>query len=70
MSATEAYAPCRAEEIPAGVRFDVPRRNQGQMIEIAYGGFGRAEHGPGDEYMRRRDLSNGEVSFFRAARPS
>ncbi len=38
--------------IPDAVRFDVPGRYQGQGIEYAFGGFGRAEHDEGAPYMR------------------
>jgi hypothetical protein len=51
------YLPCPASSIPADVRFDVPRRNQGQHDEVAYGGFGRAEHDRGAPYKRERTAS-------------
>ena len=37
------YVPCLKTDIPAGMRFDVPDRHQGQIIEVAYGGFGSSE---------------------------
>jgi len=43
--------------IPAGVRFDTPRRNQGQIVEYSFGGFSRAEHDDGAPYMRVTDAS-------------
>jgi hypothetical protein len=51
------YQPIQSAQIPPGVRFDVPRRNQGQIIEVAYGGFGRSEHDDGDLYRRVFDQS-------------
>lgn len=50
------YIPCSLESIPDGVRFDVPRRNQGHGTadEVAYGGFSRGEHDDGDLYKRVR----------------
>ena len=53
------YIACSASDIPDRVRFDVPRRHQGQIVEIAYGGFSRYEHDHGDPYMRRLDRSIG-----------
>lgn len=63
------YHRIAADRVPEGVRFDVPRREQGQVVETAYGGarvrgtrFGewvtpRGEAGPGDRYMRETDRS-------------
>lgn len=50
------YLPINPTAIPPGVRFDVPSRLQGQGSagQIAYGGFGRAEHDEGSKYMRER----------------
>lgn len=65
---TTKYVPCAAHEIPAKVRFDVPGQNQGQIIEVAYGGFGAAEHGDGDDYKRVHDRSIGPaaITYYRA----
>lgn len=57
------YVPCAKESIPDKVRFDVPRRNQGQTVEVAYGGFGRSEHDEGDLYKRVHDRSLGPEAF-------
>lgn len=64
------YVRCNETDVPPGVRFDVPRRNDGQIVEIAYGGFDRAAHDDGDEYMRRHDRSLGPKAyeFYRLAR--
>lgn len=63
MTSKHKYVRCSENDIPAGVRFDVPQRNAGQIVEIAYGGLGRAEHDEGDEYMRRHDRSLGPLAF-------
>ena len=52
------YIECRYVTIPADVRFDTPTRNQGQMIEVSYGGFCRSEHDDGDIYKRVVDRTN------------
>lgn len=67
------YQPITLDQVPDGVRFDVPPHRQGQIVEVAYGGFGRAEHGPGDEYKRVHDRSEGPSAvryyrLFKAAR--
>jgi len=53
------YVRCNESDVPERVRFDVPRANQGQIVEIAYGGFGRYEHDVGDPYKRVIDRSIG-----------
>jgi len=53
----KTYVEIKRSEVPGGVRFDVPRRNQGQIVEIAYGGFARSEHDEGDPYKRETDRS-------------
>jgi hypothetical protein len=57
MAINHNYIPCKLSDIPKGVRFDVPRSCQGQIVEISYGTFGRAEAGPGDPFMCRKDQS-------------
>jgi hypothetical protein len=59
------YTKIRPEEVPNGVRFDVTLHRQGQMVEIAYGGYGRAEHDDGDPYRRIHDRSDGTVTYWR-----
>jgi hypothetical protein len=63
MSTATKYERINAKEIPTAVRFDVPRPNQGQIIEVAYGGFSRYEHDDGAEYMRRLDRSIGPDAY-------
>mgnify|MGYP001578250302 CR=1 FL=1 len=62
------YQQVQKHEVPNAVRFDVPLRNQGQIIEIAYGGFGRAEHDDGDPYKRVHDRSDGTITYYRLAK--
>ena len=61
------YIQCTENEVPEDVRFHVSGRNQGQMIEVAYGTFGRSEAGPGDPYKRVHDRSIGPnaVTYYR-----
>lgn len=60
---TYTYRAIPESEIPDGVRFDVTRRNQGQIIEVAYGGKSRYEHGEGDRYQRVLDRSMGPDAY-------
>lgn len=64
------YEEIPADQIPAGVRFDVPPRHSGQIVEIAYGGFDRTVHDEGDLYRRETDQSvptgkPGRVTYYR-----
>lgn len=75
MTKTTKYQEISAEKVPAKVRFDVPRRCQGQMVEVAYGGFSRGEHGYGDPFMRVTDYSlppadPGRVTFYKLYKKS
>lgn len=70
MTTKEAAPPVRyvrigREEIPTKVRFDVPKRHAGQMIEVAYGGFSRHEHDDGAPFKRVIDKSIAETKYFR-----
>lgn len=67
MSKKHNYVRCDLKDIPAGVCFSVPGRNQGQIIEVAYGGFGRAEHDDGDPYKRICDGSDASTTYYRLA---
>lgn len=60
------YIPCDPNSIPANVRFDIPGRNAGQAVEVAYGGFDRAEHDAGDMYKRVTDhgIGAGAVTYY------
>lgn len=59
------YVLCTAREVPGTVRFDVPKSGQGQMIEVAYGTFGRYEAGPGDPCKRVTNLATREVALYK-----
>lgn len=64
------YREINADQIPANIRFDVPARFQGQVIEFAYGGTGRYEHDSGAPYRRVTDYSiaagqPGRVTFYK-----
>lgn len=63
------YIECNERDIHQGARFDVPMRNQGQHIEVAYGGFGRYENDEGAPFKRVTDRSvgTGQVTFYRLA---
>ncbi len=63
------YTKIEESQVPAGVRFDVPRHNQGQIVEVAYGGFDRSEHGNGDPYKRVTDRSDRSVAFYKRVSP-
>lgn len=60
---TIASLPKSAESL----RWDLPRANQGQIVEIAYAdpGQGRHESGEGDLYQRTTDRSTGTVTYAR-----
>lgn len=62
------YVEISEREIPEGVRFDVPARNSGQMIEVGYGTFGRGEASSGDPFKRVTDRGiGGGVRYYRLA---
>lgn len=64
MDTKVAYQKIGANQLPAAVRFDVPAPNQGQIIEVAYGGFDRTEHGEGAAYKRVIDYSVGPTPTY------
>jgi len=53
------YIKCPLAEVPGYLRWDVPARNQGQIVEIAYAcdRYAADEACPGDEYQRVTDQS-------------
>jgi hypothetical protein len=59
------YVVCSLTSIPDRIIFDVPRANQGQIVEIAYGDFGRDGGAPGDPYKRVTDYSTRSVTYYR-----
>lgn len=56
--ADDPWWPVPEWEVPPGVRFDTPGRNQGQIVEVMYGTFGRGEAGSCDPYMLIVDHSD------------
>ena len=61
------YVECAESDIPADVRFDTPRQNQGQIVTESYGGPAseRDEHDYGDPWCRRHDASDGSTKYYR-----
>jgi hypothetical protein len=58
------YVECRLEDIPDGITFHVLPQDQGQIVEVAWGDFGNAEHGPGDPFKRIVDRSEGPTPTY------
>jgi hypothetical protein len=58
------YIECSESDIPAGVRFVVLGPDQGQIIEYAYGDFGREEPGYDAPYKRVIDRSLGPAPRY------
>jgi hypothetical protein len=60
------YVEVAASGFISDLRWDVPRRNAGQIVEVAYSAFppsrGEADHG--DKYKRVYDASTGDVRYF------
>lgn len=59
------YIPTDADKIPANVRWDVPRHNQGQIVEVAYADAhpGRDEACAGSKYRRVSDRSDLSITY-------
>lgn len=64
-ASTDPWWPIPGWEIPDGVRFDTPGRNQGQIVEVAYGDFGRGEASDDSPYMRILDRSGPDRRYYR-----
>lgn len=60
--------PIPSWEVPAEIRFDVPARNQGQIVEVSYGTFDRGEAGSADPYMQVHDHSDGSHRIYKRQR--
>ena len=67
--AKNIYIKVDEASVPGNIRFDVPGRNQGQIVEIAYGGWGRHEHDVGDPYQRVTDRSDRSVQYYKLSTP-
>lgn len=66
-SNTTEYAPCSRDEIPDSTRWDVPRANQGQIVEVAFANASpreRSEACNGDMYKRVTDRSDNSVRYY------
>jgi hypothetical protein len=61
------YKEIPAEQVPDGLRFDVPGRNQGQIVEVAYADNLRARSSApadvGATYRRTTDGSDRSVVY-------
>lgn len=66
---TAIYTRCQESDTIAVERWDVPRRHQGQIVEVAFGrpGHHRDESDDGDEFKRVTDRSVPSVSYYRLA---
>lgn len=64
------YVEIAREAVPEGLRWDVPRQNQGQIVEVAYADAPAeaSEACFGSEYRRVRDRSDGRVTYHRRTR--
>lgn len=58
------YVKISKSQVPAGVRFDTPRWNAGQIIEVQYGTHSRYEAGDGDPWKRVIDHSVGGAEEY------
>lgn len=63
------YIEIPAAQVPEDIRWDVPARNQGQIVEVAYGDHRRygSEANHGAPYKRVTDHSEGSVTYYRYA---
>ncbi len=61
------YTKIDESELPDGLRFDVPRMNQGQNIEAAYAAWPttRYEAGVGDKYKRVTNRVNQTITYYK-----
>ena len=61
------YVKCEPSDVPENIRFDVPLRNQGQIVEVAFGvpNQVRSIADDGDPYMRITDHGDGSVQFYK-----
>lgn len=62
---------CKQSDVPANTRFDVPPLNQGQIVEVSYGGHS-SQHREYDwsdaPFKREHDRSDNTVTYYRRAR--
>lgn len=64
------YRPVPAARVPTQLRWDVPKPNQGQIVEVAYADApGHASPaGAGSTWLRRHDHADGSVTCYRRVR--
>ena len=60
-----SYVPCSPADVPGGIRWDVPRRHQGQIVTVSYGDFCADEADIGAPFKRIHDASDGTTEYFR-----
>lgn len=60
------FVRCEESEIP-DVRWDTPRRHQGQIVEVSYASWPRSSREADvlDPYKRVIDHSDGTVEYYR-----
>ena len=66
-SKTASYQECGPALVPpaeSGLRFDTPSQNQGQIIEVSYGGWDRSSMDKGAPFKREIDHSTGGWRFY------
>ena len=67
----KTYSEVSASDVPSDIVWDVPRRNQGQIVEVAYSrgipAHRRVNHAAdhGDPWKRVTDGSDRSVRYFR-----
>lgn len=60
------YIPIPESEVPDGLRFWTPKRNEGQMVQVSYAEPGqRSEPDEGAMYRRTVDLSTRLTTYSR-----
>ena len=65
---TTTWIEIQSWDVPPRVRrWDTPSHLQGQILEVSYGAFGRAEAGDDSLYKREVDRSTGVTKYYRRA---
>ena len=64
MTTKHNYVPVEFNAIPDGIRFTTPGHLQGQIVDVAYGDFGRSESCNGSPYKRVTDRSVGPTPKY------
>ena len=61
------YVEISKTDVPGDIQFDVTGRNQGQIVEVAYGGrdpHPRGEYSAGEPFKRVIDTSEGRTPTY------